>query len=136
MSPNHHPGENLPGAGWGFPVGVDHKGDVSLSEGELSIRDSIRIILGTAKGERVMRPDFGCDIHDHVFGNIDGTMLTLVESGVEEALINWEPRIDVEDVDAGRDPENPNRLLIDITYRVRSTNTESNMVYPFYLTEK
>lgn len=135
MSSEEPKEDTLRGAGWSFPVSTDHKGDIALSEGETSIKDSIRIILGTAKGERVMRPEFGCDIHDHVFDNMDGAMLTLVESSVREALIEWEPRIDVETVDAGRDPENPNKLLIDIQYVVRSTNTESNMVYPFYLTE-
>ncbi len=132
---NHTPDDEFPGTGWGFPVESDHRGDVSLSRGDVNIQDAIRVILGTAKGERVMRPEFGCDIHDHVFGNIDGTMLTLVEGSVREALIQWEPRIDVADVDAHRDPDNPNRLLIHIEYRVRSTNSESNMVYPFYLDE-
>ena len=126
------PEDALPGTGWGYPVTTDHKGDISLSEGNTNIKDSIRIILGTAKGERVMRPEFGCDIHDHVFDSMDGATLTLVESSVEEALIEWEPRIDVVDVTAERDSENPNKLLIDIAYRIRSTNAESNMVYPFY----
>lgn len=135
MTPHQSTNDSFPGAGWRFPVDVDHRGNIELSEGERSIADSIRIILGTAKGERVMRPGFGCEIHDYVFGTIDGTMLTLVEGAVREALINWEPRIDVQAVDAGRDPEHPNRLLIDIRYRVRSTNTESNLVYPFYIDE-
>lgn len=128
-------GSSIPGSGWSFPVETDHKGDVALSEGEMSIRDSIRIIVGTAKGERVMKPGFGCDIHEHVFDNIDGTTLTLVENSVEEALIEWEPRIDVDEVRAQRDPEDPNKLRIEIHYTTRSTNSEMNMVYPFYLTE-
>ncbi len=136
MAPNNTRDDSFPGAGWAFPAQPDHKGDITLSEGELSIQDSIRIILGTAKGERVMRPEFGCDIHDHVFGNIDGTMLTFVEGSVRESLISWEPRIDVEEIDARRDPQHPNRLLIDIDYRVRSTNSASNMVYPFYMTDE
>jgi len=128
-------GSSIPGSGWSFPVETDHKGDVALSEGEMSIRDSIRIIVGTAKGERVMKPDFGCDIHEHVFDNIDGTTMTLVENSVEEALIEWEPRIDVEEVRAQRDPDDPNKLLIEIHYITRSTNSAMNMVYPFYITE-
>jgi phage baseplate assembly protein W len=135
MAPNKSTEDSFPGGGWGFPVELDHRGNVSISEGNRSIKDSIRIILGTAKGERVMRPEFGCDIHDYVFGTIDGKLLTLVEESVHEALINWEPRIDVETIDAQPDPENPSRLLIKITYRVRSTNSEENMVYPFYLTD-
>lgn len=128
-------GEDIPGAGWGLPVGVDHRGTVAVSEGEMSIRDSIRIILGTAKGERIMEPAFGCDIHEHVFDSINGTTLRLVENSVEEALVEWEPRIDVTDVSARRDPAEPNKLLVDIDYVVRRTDSEMNMVYPFYLTE-
>jgi len=127
--------ENLPGAGWSFPVRTDHKGDIVLSDGEANIEDSIRLILGTAKGERIMQPEFGCDIHDHVFESMDGTTLTLVESGAKEALIQWEPRIDINRIEASRDAETPNKLLVDITYTVRSTNAESNMVYPFYVAE-
>jgi phage baseplate assembly protein W len=127
--------DNLPGAGWNFPVKTDHKGDIALSAGETNIEDSIRIILGTAKGERIMQPDFGCEIHDHVFDNIDGTTLTLVEGSVEDALVQWEPRIDIDGIKARRDRKNPNKLLVDIDYTVRSTNSESNMVYPFYVTK-
>jgi phage baseplate assembly protein W len=125
----------LPGGGWSFPVGTDHKGDISLSNGQLSIEDSITIILGTAKGERVMRPEFGCDIHEHVFDSINETTITLVNTAVEEALIKWEPRIDVGSVSAQQDPDNPSRLVIDIRYLVRSTNAEANMVYPFYVSK-
>ena len=125
--------DELPGANWSFPVGTDHKGDISLSKGQLSIEDSIKIILGTAKGERVMRPEFGCDIHEHVFDSINETTITLVTTAVEEALIKWEPRIDIGAVTAQRDPDTPSRLVIDIRYIVRSTNSEANMVYPFYI---
>lgn len=125
--------DELPGGGWSFPVGTDHKGDISLSEGQLGIEDSIKIILGTAKGERVMRPEFGCDIHEHVFDSINQTTITLVKTAVREALIQWEPRIDVGSVSIQQDPDTPSRLVIDIRYIVRSTNSEGNMVYPFYI---
>lgn len=124
--------DELPGGGWSFPVGTDYKGDISLSKGQLSIEDSIKIILGTAKGERVMRPEFGCDIHEHVFDSINETTITLVKTAVREALIKWEPRIDVTSVTAHRDRDNHSKLVIDIRYLVRSTNSEANMVYPFY----
>mgnify|MGYP002760963293 CR=1 FL=1 len=124
--------DELPGGGWSFPVGTDYKGDISLSKGQLSIEDSIKIILGTAKGERVMRPEFGCDIHEHVFDSINETTITLVKTAVREALIKWEPRIDVTSVAAHRDRDNHSKLVIDIRYLVRSTNSEANMVYPFY----
>lgn len=127
---------NVAGTGWSFPVETDNRGNIALSEGEKSIKDSIRLIIGTAKGERVMEPEFGCEIHDYVFDTIDGTMRTLVEGSVEEALIKWEPRIDLEDVVARPDSENPNKLLLEINYTVRSTNSESNMVYPFYIDEE
>jgi len=129
------PTDDLPGTGWSFPVAADYKGDIKLTEGETNIEESIRVILSTAKGERVMRPEFGCEIHEHVFDNVDGTTLTLVENSVEEALIEWEPRIDIDGVTARRDPDNPSKLLVEITYTVRSTNAESNMVYPFYVNE-
>lgn len=123
------------GTGWKYPVDTDHRGDVALSGEDDNIAESIRVILGTAKGERVMRPEFGCDIHDHVFASITPTTLTLLEDAVEEALVQWEPRIDIESINAVPDESNPDRVLIQIEYVVRNTNSASNMVYPFYLSE-
>ncbi|MBZ6495314.1 MULTISPECIES: GPW/gp25 family protein [Natrinema] len=123
------------GTGWAFPVETDARGSVRTADAEDDIRESIRLILGTAKGERVMRPEFGCEIHDHVFSAATPATLNLLESSVREALVQWEPRIDVEDVTARTDDENPNKVLIEIEYQVRTTNSLSNMVYPFYITE-
>jgi len=123
------------GTGWAHPVGTDHRGDIELSSAEENIRQSVRIIIGTAKGERVMRPDFGCAVHDYVFAAADPATLSMIEDAVEEALVQWEPRIDVENVDAAPDPENPNRVLVEIDYWVRETNSSANLVYPFYLKE-
>jgi len=123
------------GTGWAYPVGTDYQGDVELSSAGANIRESVQIIIGTAKGERVMRPEFGCEVHDYVFAAADPATLSMIEDAVEEALIQWEPRIDVESVDAAPDEENPNRVLIDIDYWVRETNSSANMVYPFYLNE-
>jgi phage baseplate assembly protein W len=123
------------GTGWAFPVTTDPRGSVRTSEAADDVRESIRIILGTAKGERVMRPEFGCEIHDHVFSAATPSTLNLIESSVREALVQWEPRIDVEAVDARTDDDAPNRVLVEIEYRVRTTNSLSNMVYPFYITE-
>ncbi len=123
------------GTGWSFPVEADQRGAVELSSGEADIRESIRIILGTAKGERLMRPEFGCDIHKHVFSAATPATLNLIESSVREALVRWEPRIDIESVDARTDEDDPTRVLIEIEYHVRTTNSLSNMVYPFYITE-
>lgn len=127
--------EEFLGTGWGFPVETDQRGDVETSGGADGIRESIRIILGTAKGERIMRPDFGCEIHDHVFSSATPATLNMIESSVREALVKWEPRIDIEEIDADTDPQNPNKVLIEITYHVRTTNSLANMVYPFYITE-
>ncbi|WP_253738342.1 GPW/gp25 family protein [Halohasta salina] len=127
--------EEFLGTGWGFPVDTDSRGDIAVSSADADIREAIRIILGTAKGERVMRPAFGCDIHDHVFSAATPSTLNLIESSVREALVRWEPRIDVEGVEARTDDAEPNKVLIEIDYHVRTTNSLSNMVYPFYITE-
>lgn len=123
------------GQGWSFPGGVDSRGDVELSAGVDDIEESIRIILGTAKGERIMRPDFGCGIHEYVFSAVNATTLNLIETSVRDALGNWERRIEVQRVEASTDELDTGKLMIHIDYRVRSTNAEGNMVYPFYLRE-
>ncbi|MBU7005768.1 GPW/gp25 family protein [Phosphitispora fastidiosa] len=124
------------GKGWRFPVLVEAvSGKVLLSEYEQDIQESIRIILTTSKGERVMRPDFGCGIHDFVFASMSITTLSMMESSIREALQQWEPRIEVTGVNAAPDRAEPGRLDIEIKYCVRSTNNEFNLVYPFYLKE-
>jgi len=120
------------GVGWKLPVSLDG-GQIALSADEESIREAIWIILATARGERQMRPDFGCGIHDLVFATGSAETAGRVTTDVREALILWEPRIDVENVDVTSDPAEPSRLLIQIAYRVRSTNSRFNLVYPFYL---
>lgn len=121
------------GTGWRFPVETDRTGKIQLSTAEADIEESIRIILGTAKGERVMRPEFGCGVHDYVFASTSPTTLNLVESSVRDALVRWEPRIEV--LDVATTAETEGRLDVRIDYRVRSTNTEFNLVYPFYVEE-
>ena len=122
------------GVGWAFPLAAAAVGDVQLAAAEEDIRQSVRIILGTAPGERVMRPDFGAGLQALVFEPISATLVALVKHRVEEALITWEPRIDTITVDVA--PDGPRgRLLITINYRVRATNTFYNLVYPFYLME-
>lgn len=125
--------EDFLGRGWAFPVGVDSTGDVRTAADERAVEESIRVIIGTAKGERVMRPDFGCGIHDYVFEAIDANTLTLVETSVEEALVESEPRIAVEDVTASTEDLSEGVLRIELDYRVRDSNTRRNLVYPFYL---
>jgi uncharacterized protein len=123
------------GLGWNFPVDCDDDGgQIELApDGEEGVRQSIWMILGTSRGERVMRPDFGCGIHDLVFGVNDAATATAVAGAVRDALAAWEPRIDVLDVYAVPDPSRPNLLTIEINYQVRSTNSRFNLVYPFYL---
>jgi phage baseplate assembly protein W len=121
------------GTGVAFPVGTDGGGRLATATGTEDVEQAIRIVLGTAKGERVMRPDFGCGIHDYAFAVVDATTRTRVEASVREALARWEPRIVVEDVTASTAEAGEGRLLVEIDYRVRATNAPGNLVYPFYL---
>jgi len=121
------------GVGWTSPVRLDENGQIQVAKYEEAVRQSIFMILGTAKGERVMRPDFGCGIHDKVFApNSSGTLGQII-SDVRDALIEWEPRIDILDVDTIPDPQKPNMILVQVNYQVRTTNNIFNLVYPFYL---
>jgi phage baseplate assembly protein W len=120
------------GRGWQDPFTVSD-GRVATSGGTVHIDQSIRIILGTAPGERVMRPDFGCRIHDLVFAANDPATAAAASSAVHDALAVWEPRIDVLSVTARDDTAQPTLLLIDIAYEVRATNSRVNLVHPFYL---
>jgi phage baseplate assembly protein W len=123
------------GVGWTYPVRTRLNGDIAMSQSEDDIREAILIILGTAKGERVMRPDFGCGIHDLVFAPINTATITLVENSVREALTVYEPRIELIKVEALSDRAEEGKLLVNIDYRVRSTNSRFNLVFPFYLKE-
>ena len=125
--------KNFLGRGWKFPVGVDRDGGLATSAYEQNIEEAIEIILGTAPGERVMRPDFGCAIHDLVFAPNNAETASKSAYLVGEALQSWEPRIQGVEVDAAADTFEDNRLNIKIRYEVRATNSIFNMVYPFYL---
>jgi Bacteriophage baseplate protein W len=122
------------GIGWAFPIRVDEKGEVASSVYEDDVREAIRIILGTTPGERVMRPDFGAGLHALAFEPLGTTTMALAKHRVEEALIVWEPRIDSIAVEVSAEPA-LGRLMLDVRYRVRATNTFYNLVYPFYLLE-
>jgi len=124
------------GRGWAFPVIAPGPDDVAMAEDAEDVRQAILIILRTAKGERVMRPDFGCGLQRLVFQPISAALKTLARKEVEEALVVWEPRIDVKSVTVTEDPRARGTLLIDIRYVVRATNTFYNLVYPFFLTEE
>ncbi len=120
------------GRGWAFPVGVDSRGGIAMAGGQEDIEQSIRVIMETAPGERVMRPEFGCGIHNLVFAPNSPTTAGLVAYHVQEALGRWEPRIKVEAVNVHPDQNRDAVLLIEIRYTVRKTNDRRNLVYPFY----
>ena len=126
-------GKSMLGTGWSFPVGVDSRGGISFSRSEKDIEESIRTILATGKGERHMRPDFGCGINELVFAPNNATTCGLITDRVEEALGWWEPRIEVEEVDVHPDATDTSRLLVNIRYRIKATRDERSLVYPFYI---
>jgi phage baseplate assembly protein W len=114
-------------------VEVDRAGGIAMSELDESIRQSIHIILGTAPGERVMRPNFGCDIHDLVYAPNNLNTAALAAHYAVEALNKWEPRIEDVEAQADSSSDDANRLDITIKYKVRATNSSRNLVYPFYI---
>ena len=123
------------GTGWKFPVRLDHNGKFMLSTADEDIKEAIRIILKTVPGERVMQPEFGCGIDEYVFSEINISNLKLMEETVKKALLHYEPRIYVEEVKAKPADGENGLIMIDITYRITSTNDRDNLVHPFYLTE-
>jgi phage baseplate assembly protein W len=124
---------NFLGTGWAYPLAIDPRGRIALALGERSIERSIEIILSTAKGERRMRPEFGCGIHDLLFAPNDANTHGLIQSEVAEALGWWEPRIEVVAIDVETHEDDPALLLVNIQYLIRATNDNRNLVYPFYL---
>ena len=124
------------GRGWAMPVALDPRtGRVATAEYEDDIRQSILIILETSPGERVMRPNFGCGIHELVFTSVDTTAIQLIKSSVEEALRRWEARVEVIGVTVDEASTREGRLLVEIEYEVRKTNQVGNVVFPFYFQE-
>jgi len=124
------------GQGWHFPANITRTGGIALARQEGDIEEAIRIILETDRGERRMRPEFGCILNELVFAPNNATTFGRVEQAVKEALARWEPRIKVMEVNARADPQERNRLLIDIGYQVKASNDRRNLVYPFYLIPK
>jgi len=123
------------GRGWKFPLQVNPSGGIARASYERRIEESIYLILSTGIGERVMLPDFGCGIHDLVFEPNNSTTLSVVVAHVRDALVNYEPRIDVLNVTAESAIETPNLLLIRVNYQIRSNQALGNIVYPFYINE-
>jgi phage baseplate assembly protein W len=121
------------GTGVAFPLQVDRRGGIALARDETDIEQAIELILSTAPGERPMRPEFGCGVHDFVFDSIDAMTVGKMEVAIRTALDRWEPRVRVENVEFDLSEVQEGRLIIDIGYRVRATNSMRNLVYPFYV---
>ena len=121
------------GRGISFPFRVDQSGSIATSSGVEDIDSSIRMILTTAPGERLMRPHFGCKIWELLFEPINANTLGLMSESVREAIGRWEPRVTLEDVRLDPSQQDVGAVLINIDYVVRATNDRRNLVYPFYV---
>jgi phage baseplate assembly protein W len=124
--------DDFVGRGWAFPLRVDSTGAFALSGGDEDVAESIRLILATSPGERPLRPEFGCPVHELIFDTVDAALAARVGALVEASLTRWEPRIDVLGVTAGPDPAAPHVLRIAVDYRISATNDRRNLVFPFY----
>jgi uncharacterized protein len=121
------------GQGWSFPPVFNKKNKkVEMVKEEEDIRQSLQILLSTRIGERVMRPDFGCNLDEMLFENLDITLKTYVTDLIESAILYFEPRIELNAVEIQPDNELEGVLMIHLIYTIRSTNTRNNFVYPFY----
>lgn len=126
-------GEEFVGAGWAYPMRADPTGQVALATGVHEIEQSIRLVLMTAPGERPMRPEFGCAVHDYVFAPADASTAGDIAYAVRVAIDRWEPRIDLGDVVVRFDAVDAGVLYVDIEYSIRGTNDPRNLVFPFYV---
>jgi phage baseplate assembly protein W len=124
---------DLIGSGLAFPLCADQRGALALTQGVEDIEQAIALILGTAPGERPMRPEFGCAVHDFVFDTVDAAIVGKIQTAVHEALERWEPRVEVLALDVEPSDADAGKLLVGISYRVRTTSSLHNLVYPFYV---
>jgi phage baseplate assembly protein W len=123
------------GRGWAFPLHAGRDGSALMAEEAADVRRAVLLIMRTEPGERVMRPDFGCGLRRFVFEPITDSTLALIRLAVRTGLTTWEPRIAVDAVTVTADEQQPGRVVVEVGYRIRSTNTFYNLVYPFYLQE-
>lgn len=121
------------GSGWAFPLRTNPSGGIALVSREREIEEAIRLVLGTAFGERPMRPEFGCAVHDYMFAPADAATAGRIAYEVRVSLERWEPRIDVVDVIVSFDPVETSTLYINVVYTLRGTNDPRNLVFPFYM---
>ena len=120
------------GRGWAFPLRTESNGSIALVSDNREIEEAIRLVLATSPGERPMRPEFGCRIHDYVFAPLGASTAGALEYEVRESLERWEPRITVEDVRILFDSNDGSTVYIDIDYVVGDINDPRNLVFPFY----
>lgn len=122
------------GVGWAFPVQLDPRRRFALARHERDIEEAIMMILLTPKGQRLMRPEFGCQIHDLIFAPNDATTMGLADYYIREALAMWEPRVEVVDVRFPSDAalNDGSRMLIEICYEIKATHDSRSLVFPFY----
>jgi phage baseplate assembly protein W len=125
--------EDFIGKGWGYPLATDPTGGVALMSGDADVERAMRLILGTAPGERPMRPEFGCGIHNYVFEVADATTAGRVAFEVKDSLARWEPRVTVQDVIVTIDNYEHNTFYIDIHYSKKGSYDTRNLVFPFYV---
>lgn len=121
------------GRGFSFPMRIDQSGSIAMTAGSDDINSSIRMVLTTAPGERLMRPEFGCRIWELLFESINANTLGLMSEAVREAIARWEPRVTLEDVRVEPSPGSIGEVKIHLDYRIRATNDQRNLVYPFYV---
>lgn len=126
-------GERFVGSGWGFPLRVDAGGRIGLVSHDQEIEEAMRLVLATAPGERPMRPEFGCAVHDLVFAPVNDKTVGRIQHEVRTSLDRWEPRISVTGVEVTVDPDRPTVLYIDVHYQLRGTNNPRSLVFPFYV---
>lgn len=120
------------GSGWSFPLRISPTGGIALVSGEREVEEAMRLVLATAPGERPMRPEFGCAIHDMVFAPVNEATAGRIQHEVYASLDRWEPRIEVDDV-AVTAGDDQGVLYIDVRYAVRGTNNPRSLVFPFYV---
>jgi phage baseplate assembly protein W len=121
------------GTGWGFPPEFDmNSGEVRMVSGDEDIEESLRILMSTLPRERVMQPAYGCGLKTLVFESINESTLTMIRDEIQRAVLFFEPRIDLDDIEFNEEQAQEGVLLIKLNYRVRTTNSRTNLVFPFY----
>lgn len=123
----------LIGKGWGFPVHLDERNHIALTNEDNEISQAIYVILSTYPGERVMRPEFGCRIHDYVFAPANAATAAGIEAAAKEAILNWEPRVTLTSVKATPDPDADGLMMVEIKYELKSSRDPRALIFPFYL---